>query len=118
MIALLFAMAQSAPPAAADPRHFKIVEPARLLSGAPTVADYPKRALKREAQGVSEAEVRVSAQGRVTSCFTVKTAGDPDLDAATCRVALTRMKFAPARNSFGKPIDQRLVLPIRWSLGL
>ena len=58
-----------------------------------TAATYPQVALRRGAKGRTVALLRVDRRGRVAGCTVAQSAGDADLDRATCSIASDRMSF-------------------------
>lgn len=75
--------------------------------------DYPMRALQRGQAGTVAVALSVSRTGRVTRCGITHSAG-PLLDAATCRVIVTRALYEPARDRRGRAIAGRDTARIRW----
>lgn len=47
----------------------------------------------------------VSAQGRATRCSIYRPSPFPDTDAAVCRLALEQLRFEPARDGQGNPVE-------------
>lgn len=72
---------------------------------------YPAEAKRRGAQGRSVVLITVAAEGRPSACRVVVKA-DPDLDAATCRLATRNSRFEKAP---GKT-DRYAVFSVRWEL--
>lgn len=52
----------------------------------------------------------IDAGGRARECRVTRSSGISALDAATCRAALRRLRWAPARNTAGRPIEA-------WAMG-
>ena len=78
--------------------------------------DYPAEAMKRHEEGTVRVKLKVGADGRVVGCSIIQSA-TPALDVATCRVLTARARFTPAKDQFGKPIEDEFVAPpIRWVL--
>ena len=77
--------------------------------------DYPLDAAKAGAEGTVGFRLRIDAQGRVTSCETVKSAG-PALDSATCGLILRRARFRPARDAAGAAVAGTYSSTITWRL--
>lgn len=118
-------MSAAAPPAAAPlpPRKVSPVDPSRAnatLAGNPAAAftsdDYPPAAIRAEEQGRSVAKLSVDASGTPTACTITKSSGSRSLDEATCRVALQRVRYDPARDRRGAAIQAEATLPVRWAL--
>ncbi|MFC0588575.1 energy transducer TonB [Novosphingobium aquiterrae] len=68
--------------------------------------DFPIPAGGREARiGKSVIiALTVSPSGRATACKVYRPSGLPDTDAATCRLAMDKLRFKPAMNSAGEPV--------------
>jgi periplasmic protein TonB len=62
---------------------------------------YPPAALRAEAQGRVVARLTIGADGRVTDCSVTTSSGNSDLDEATCRISLRRVRFTPAKDQSG-----------------
>ena len=89
--------------------------PARLISGSITSEDWPNAALREEAQGTVEVELRIGRSGRVRSCRLVRSSGNGALDNRTCSIIRERFEFAPATRN-GRPIESRYRTSVRWVL--
>jgi TonB family protein len=76
--------------------------------------DYPPAALRMAIEGRVLVRIAVSAQGRATDCAPVATSGSPVIDATTCRVALMRARFRPARDAEGRAVAARAVFAVNW----
>lgn len=77
----------------------------QYLEGRIVNADFP-RALERK-KGAARtvlAHFTVRADGRVSGCKVVKSSGDGELDAATCRLIEARFRYAPARDRQGQAV--------------
>ncbi len=57
----------------------------------------------------------ISPEGRVTDCV-VKTSASASLDAATCRIATTRLAFEPRRDATGIAVASTYSLSVIWRL--
>lgn len=117
--ALLLAAAQRAPPPqteSANPAK-GVATPTSILSGWIGDRDYPRAALRRGSQGVSQIRIPVTAEGRAEDCQIFQSAGDAELDAAACAIVTTRTRFRPATDTNGKPTWQYAILPVRWMIG-
>jgi protein TonB len=58
----------------------------------------------------------VTPDGRVGDCAVTGSSGSNALDAATCRLMKSRARFAPARDSDGKPTTDTVANAIKWVL--
>jgi len=113
-LALLLAAAQPAParpaPDAAPPR--PTAWPFRDFSD----DDYPAAARRAGEQGRVVYRVEIGPDGRVSGCAVRWSSGSASLDAATCRIVSRRARFAPARDSAGRPVPDRRDGDVLWVL--
>ena len=93
----------------ADPA--ALVRPASAEQAAGWFTTYPKAAWKDGAQGRTLMLLEVGRDGAPIACRTVRSAGDPRLDADTCAQAMRRARFAA-----GAEPKRYAVVPKRWSL--
>ena len=118
MIESLLLLATLAPPQTESPNPAKrVATPTAVISGWIGSRDYPRAALSRGSQGVTQIRIRVTAEGRAEDCQIFQSAGDAELDAATCAIVTTRTRFRPATDADGKPTWQYAILPVRWVIG-
>lgn len=82
-----------------------IASRAKLVGGRITNADYPKSATAARQGGSVTAHFTVGADGRPSKCRVVKSSGNSDIDATTCRLIEERFRYEPARNKAGQPIS-------------
>jgi protein TonB len=71
-----------------------------------SAGDFPIPAGGREAR-IGKAVIialTISPNGRATACKVYRSSGLPDTDAATCRLAMDKLRFKPAMNSAGEPV--------------
>lgn len=100
----------------------KAVEPPRVVKGAAIRSfgfgndDYPNDALRAGESGITRVRVTVSADGRATDCAVTGSSGSYSLDQAACRLVKSRSRFAPAKDTAGKTVEQSITLPITWRL--
>ena len=66
--------------------------------------------------GVVQVRFDVTEKGRLESCVVEGSSGNAELDAATCRIMLKRVRYQPARDAAGKPIRSSDTQRIRWKL--
>lgn len=78
-------------------------------------SDYPASAIEREASGTVYFRLQVGPDGSPSACAVVQPV-DPDLDATTCRIVMTRGHFSPARDERGTAIAGTYSGRIRWVL--
>ena len=98
--------AQDAPPAA--PKN----NPGRFFG----VDQYPVEALRHHEQGRVVAMLIIDATGTPTHCTVTTSSGSASLDVGTCNIALTRVRFTPARDDAGHAVAGTYSLSIRWVL--
>lgn len=77
---------------------------------------YPPEALRAGEQGRVIASVAVDAAGAPTGCTTATSSGSASLDAATCAIAMAKIRFTPALDSRGRPTSGDYKLAVRWVL--
>ena len=82
-----------------------IASRAKLVGGRITNADYPKSATAARQGGSVTAHFSVGADGRPSKCRVVKSSGNADIDATTCRLIEQRFRYEPARNKAGHPVS-------------
>ena len=69
-----------------------------------TMRDYPSSARRNWPRGGRVfIAVRVQLDGRATDCKVNRSIGDPAIDAETCRLVETRVRFLPAVDGNGRP---------------
>lgn len=78
--------------------------PPRLASRPLRSRDYPPQLRDMwPSGGVVMVAVRVQLDGRGTDCKINRSSGVPAIDAETCRLAMTRLRYRPARDEEGRP---------------
>src|SRR6476620_5739854 len=104
------------PPPPPPPRKTQSAQSARGdLRSLFSTDDYPASALAAGAGGTAQAELSISADGRVVGCSLIRSTGNSALDAATCNVLRRRAKFTPARDSNGNATSDTVRTPsITW----
>jgi TonB family protein len=79
--------------------------------------DYPPSAIRRGAQGRVTVEISISEFGIPDGCRVLASSGDAELDDATCRIYMRRLRFIPAIDREGKLIASKLSMPpINWKI--
>lgn len=78
--------------------------------------DYPAAALRAEAAGRVVAKLTIGTDGRVSGCTVTSGSGNSDLDNATCRVAMRRGRYTPAKDENGNPLPSSDTISIRWEV--
>ena len=99
-----------------------VEEPPQIRNEAPGLAayfsesDYPKAARRWHEEGTVGFKIDIGTDGRVTKCSIIASSGFEDLDKATCRIVIERVRFQPPRDSNGNPLPDSLEQHIRWAL--
>ena len=78
--------------------------------------DYPAAALRGEEQGIVTARIDIDPRGRVANCTVTASSGSNALDAATCRIMRSRVRYRPARNRRGRPVPGLAFIHVTWQL--
>jgi protein TonB len=89
---------------------------AEWIAGRIGNSDYPSRAADRGAHGTVRTEITVAADGRVAGCQVIRSSGDADLDATTCRLVAKRFRFRPATDAAGRAITDTVDYDQEWIL--
>jgi protein TonB len=92
--------------------------PAQWLSGGLQNSDYPRAALRNKLQGRVSVRFTVHTSGRISNCRITSSSGSPILDATTCQLLTDRLRFLPARDGAGRPIDSDLGSDYTWGINL
>ena len=74
------------------------------IAGALAEADYPKAGRAKRIGTAVIVVLTVGTDGRVSQCRVHQPSGDPDADAVTCKLAIERFRFEPARDGAGNPV--------------
>ena len=90
---------------------------AEQIAGSIGDEDYPRAALVDRAQGVVRFAFTVFPDGRIGNCRIARSSGNRALDATTCRLAVQRFRFRPARDTAGRPLASEEDGEQEWSLG-
>ena len=76
-----------------------------LASPALDARDFPPGLIDQWPRGARVlVAVRVQLDGRGTDCKINRSSGDPGIDAETCRLVMTRLRFRPATDTSGRPM--------------
>ena len=81
-----------------------------------SITDYPAKSRRRGEQGVANILLDIDAKGIPVACRIVHSSSYPDLDNASCDLALKRARFSPARDANGKAVASTFAVPVRWAL--
>ena len=76
---------------------------------------YPKDALEKEEQGRVLPEIWIGRDGRPKACRILSSSSFPELDAGTCKLMM-QMRFEPALNPLGEPIESHYSRVASWRL--
>lgn len=79
---------------------------AELIKGRIQNSDYPRRASRARAEGTVIARYTVGTDGRPQGCSVIRTSGNAELDATTCRLIEKRFRYRPARDAQGRPVTE------------
>lgn len=77
---------------------------------------YPASAAREGIQGRVGITLVVGTNGRITKCTIAATSGNADLDNTTCRLAQRSVRYDPAKDTNGQPIEQTVRLGVKWQL--
>jgi protein TonB len=88
--------------------------PPVIKSGRLRDSDYPRAAAEAGIGGTVEVQYTVGTDGRPRNCRIMKSSGNGDLDATTCRMILLRYRYRPARDRQGRPIDSEVADTHEW----
>lgn len=89
-------------------------DPAEWIGGEIRNSDYPRGARAARAEGTTETEIAVGANGRPTGCTIVRSSRSPELDQTTCRLIMSRFRFRPARDRLGRAIPDIVGYEQEW----
>lgn len=81
-----------------------------------TADDYPADAKRANQQGRVTIGLYVDSFGQPTRCILLHSSGSASLDQATCRLAMERARFKPARAPNGQPTGFIYTTGTRWEL--
>ncbi|OYY71263.1 TonB family protein [Sphingomonas sp. 28-63-12] len=88
--------------------------PLRQIGGRITGNDYPRGPYEAGIGGTLYVRYIVGIKGRVTDCAVVRTSGNAELDATTCRLITQRFRYRPRRDAAGKPIPAVIAEDHTW----
>ncbi|HTK58921.1 MAG TPA: energy transducer TonB [Sphingomicrobium sp.] len=89
---------------------------AQWISGGLQNSDYPRAALHDKLQGRVSVRFTVLVSGRIAKCRITASSGSPLLDATTCRLLTERLRFRPATNGAGVPVQSELGSDYTWGI--
>ena len=77
-------------------------------------SDYPEEAKRLRVGGDVRVLLTLGADGRARKCEVRNSSGQPSLDGATCAIALERIRYRPARDAAGRPVEDVDFYEIEW----
>ena len=86
------------------------------MAGFVTDDDYPQDAIRNEQEGRVSFSLDVGPDGRVQNCVVTSSSGSSSLDSTTCRLAKSRMRLTPAKDSAGQPTTGTVRGGVNWAL--
>jgi protein TonB len=106
------------PPAPSPSASFspKAAQPSNDSTRWITTDDYPAGALRRSAEGTASYRLSIASSGRVSACEITASAGDGQLDDATCRFITRRARFEPAMDGSGARVVGTYTGTVRWQI--
>jgi len=111
--------APPAPPAPPPPPKPSLGAKAKLKSNLGDIFTedfYPSSAKREGIQGRVAVSLTIGPNGRVSACRVSGTSGNGELDAVTCRLAQRSVRYDPAKDTDGNPIESTAALAVRWQL--
>lgn len=90
--------------------------PTNRPSGWISTDDYPARPLRDEVEGLAGYRLIVGSNGQVSSCEVTRSAGNNDLDQATCRLIARRARFEAATDENGAKVVGSYSGTVRWEI--
>ena len=98
------------------PRTFPSKAILRGFGGFISFEDYPPAALRNKESGIVYFSMVVGPDGLPKSCSITKSSGSTTLDSETCRIAMRRVRFDPALDDKGTPIEGSYSSRVGWSV--
>lgn len=90
---------------------------ARWIRGGIDEGDYPRRAYEAGIGGTVFLRFVVQPDGRVGGCRVTRSSGFAELDNVTCRLIEKRFRYEPARDNFGRPVQEVVIGEHEWIPG-
>lgn len=84
------------------------------IGGRITGRDYPPGPLRAQIEGRVTIHYVITLRGRVADCRIVRSSGNVELDATTCRLVTQRFRFRPARDASGRKVADELTEDHTW----
>jgi len=82
-----------------------VAEGPEYVSGEIGWRDVPSAVMAQRPRGVVGFRLLVGRDGRLRDCRVTRSSGNRVVDGATCAAALRRLRFAPARDTAGRPVE-------------
>lgn len=82
-----------------------VASPPEYLRGSIEWRDVPPPVLAQQPRGIVRFRLLIGTRGEVRDCRITRSSGYPGLDAATCSAAIRRLRWAPARDTAGRPVE-------------
>jgi protein TonB len=76
--------------------------------------DYPAGLIGHRPPGPVSVLLTVAPTGRVLRCDVLRSSGAALLDAATCRLMVSRARFVPAHDSKGATVEGGIAITMAW----
>lgn len=92
--------------------------PPRWVRGGLRDSDYPRSALRQHIGGTVRIRFTVFPNGRIGNCRIIGSSGSGVLDSETCRLLTKRLRFRPATDGAGRPIESELGSDYTWGIRL
>ena len=89
---------------------------AQWISGGLRDSDYPRDALRERLGGTVSVRFTVLTTGRIADCRVTRSSGNGSLDSTTCRLLTERLRFRPATDAAGQPVESRLGSDFTWGV--
>ena len=93
-----------------------VTKPVHVSGGIDAASDYPVPPGGREARLGTSVIIRlvVGTDGRAKSCSIYRPSPDAEADRITCRLAQQRLRFRPAQDANGDPVEAPFYWQQRW----
>jgi protein TonB len=78
--------------------------------------NYPAHALQAHEQGTVGVALTVGTDGRAKECLVTRSSGYPDLDKAACEQFTNSVRYKPATDDKGNPIEGKFSTQFTYKL--
>ncbi len=113
LAALALSAALQAAPVAGEPQRTLSIS---TLAGYLKAEDYPKESIRRGEQGRVKFAIVVGIDGQVNRCTILQSSGFDRLDNKTCSIMQERLRFKPALDLEGRPVEDSYAGVLNWTL--